>query len=70
MRREKFIYNLDEIPLFVDVNFLCDIFKLKPDTIRKSLRIGRIKGVKVGDKDWRIPKTEIERIYKMEEVTT
>lgn len=61
-RTKHFITSLDEIPLFVDVPYLCELFQLTPDSIRKKLQSGSIKGAKIGA-NWRIPKSEIIRIY-------
>lgn len=61
-RTRHFITSLEEIPLFVDVPYLCELFRLTPDTIRKQLQRGEIRGEKIGS-NWRIPKSEIERIY-------
>ncbi|MBR1392660.1 MAG: helix-turn-helix domain-containing protein [Ruminococcus sp.] len=61
-RPRGYITSLDEVPLFVDVAYICNLLQLQPDTIRKRLQEGSLKGVKVGAV-WRIPKTEIERLY-------
>lgn len=57
------IYSIDDIPLFVDIPFMCDIFKVSCETIRRRCVEGRIKAVKFGDA-WRIPKTEITRLFE------
>lgn len=62
MKKRTFITSLSEVPLFVDVPFICDMMQLHPNTVRKMIRDGRIKAARIG-KTWRIPKSEIERIY-------
>ena len=62
MSKKRFIYSLDDIPLFVDVPYFCDVFRLHPNTVLNYLKRGKIKGTKVG-RCWRIPKSEIEKMY-------
>lgn len=37
------------------------ILRMTKYTIRKKLRLGEIRGIKVG-RDWRIPKSEIQKL--------
>lgn len=62
MPKKRYIYSLSEIPLFVDVPFFCDLFQLHPNTVLKILKSGKLKGTKIG-RMWRIPKSEIEKMY-------
>ena len=36
------------------------VLLVKPDTLRKWLRTGKIKGVKIGSRLWRVWKSELE----------
>lgn len=63
MKDKRFIYSLEEIPLFVDVPYLCKIFQRTPTTIRAKCKTGKIKAVKDGS-SWLVPKTEIIRLYE------
>lgn len=56
------IYNMDDIPLFVDIPFLHALFMVSCETLRRRCVEGRIRAVKIGD-SWRVPKSEIERLY-------
>ena len=40
------------------------ILLVKPDTLRKWLRTGKIKGVKVGNRLWRFWKSELEAFLR------
>lgn len=60
--KKQFVTSLAEIPLVVDVPYFAQMFQLNLRTVRGYCRTGRIKATKFG-KDWRIPKSEIERIY-------
>lgn len=62
-KAKRFITSLSEIPLFVDVPYLCELLELQPDTIRKRIQNGSIKAAKIG-RTWRIPKSEVERLYE------
>ena len=62
MKKRTFITSLSEVPLFVDVPYICWLLDLHPNTVRKLIQKGSIKAAKIG-RDWRIPKSEIERIY-------
>lgn len=61
--KKKFITSMDDVPLFVDVPYLCELLQLMPDTIRKRIQNGSIKAAKIGSV-WRIPKSEVERMYE------
>lgn len=62
-KAKRFITSLSEIPLFVDVPYLCELLQLQPDTIRKRLQNGSIKATKIG-KTWRISNEEVKRLYE------
>lgn len=61
-KAKRYITSLAEVPLFVDVLYLCELLELQPDTVRKRIQKGDLKAVKFG-RTWRIPKSEIERLY-------
>ncbi len=61
--KKKFVTSLDDVPLFVDVPYLCELLQLMPDTVRKRIQNGSIKAAKIGSV-WRIPKSEIIRLYE------
>ena len=60
---KKFITSMEEVPLMVDVPYVAELLQLNERTIRTYCRSGSIKATKFG-KDWRIPKSEIERMYQ------
>ncbi|MBR6968499.1 MAG: helix-turn-helix domain-containing protein [Ruminococcus sp.] len=62
MKKQKFITSLEDIPVFVDVPYICDLLQLHENTVRRLIQNGSIKAAKIG-RTWRIPKNEIERIY-------
>lgn len=62
MKKRKFITSIEEVPVFVDVPYICNLLQLHENTVRRLIQNGSIKAAKVG-KVWRIPKTEIEKIY-------
>lgn len=66
MTREKFVYNWQEVPLIVDVGYVCRILGVTADTVQSLLRTGELKGRKVG-RAWRICKSDI-MAYVGEEV--
>ncbi len=61
--KKKFVTSLDDVPLFVDVPYLCELLQLMPDTVRKRIQSGSIKAAKFG-RTWRIPKSEIIKMYE------
>jgi excisionase family DNA binding protein len=63
MKKQTYITSLDAVPLFVDVPYLCNLLQLQPDPVRKRIQNGSIKAAKFG-KTWRIPKSEIIRMYE------
>jgi excisionase family DNA binding protein len=46
-------------PKFYTVDETAEILKVAPETVRRLLRSGRLRGVKVG-RSWRIPERAIE----------
>ena len=42
------------------------VLLVKPDTLRGWLRTGKIKGVKVGNRLWRVRESEMEAFLSME----
>ena len=42
------------------------VLLVKPDTLRGWLRTGKIKGVKVGSRLWRVRESEVEAFLSME----
>ena len=42
------------------------VLLVKPTTIREWLRTGKIKGVKVGNRLWRVRESELEAFLSME----
>ena len=58
MPRTKYIYNWNEVPVVVDVGYVCVILGVTADTVQKLLRAGKLKGAKVG-RDWRINKADL-----------
>ena len=42
------------------------VLLVKPDTLRGWLRTGKIKGVKVGSRLWRVRESELEAFLSME----
>ena len=62
MKKQKFITSLEDIPVFVDVPYICDLLQLHENTVRRLIQNGSIKAAKIG-RTWCIPKNEIERIY-------
>ena len=42
------------------------VLLVKPDTLRGWLRTGKIKGVKVGNRLWRVRESELETFLSME----
>ena len=62
MRKPHLITNIDDVPVFVDVPYICDLLGIHQNTVRRLIQKGSIKAAKIG-KVWRIPKTEIEKMY-------
>lgn len=58
MARTKYIYNWDEVPVIVDVGYVCVILGVTANTVQRLLRTGRLKGFKVC-RDWRINKVDL-----------
>lgn len=59
---DRQIYEISDIPAFVDIPFLQRLFAVSATTLRRKCADGKIKAVKIGD-TWRIPKSEILRFY-------
>ena len=68
MKREKFVYNWQEVPVIVDVGYVCRILGVTADTVQKLLRSGTLRGFKVG-RDWRICKSDIMAFIGEQEAT-
>lgn len=65
MKRKRLIYSPDEIPLVVDVAFICDLFQVSDRTVLNLISRGEIKAQKIGVQ-WRIPKAEVCRLCGLE----
>lgn len=66
MPRTKYIYNWNEVPVVVDVGYVCVILGVTADTVQKLLRAGKLKGAKVG-RDWRINKADLMNFVGVKE---
>jgi len=58
MRKTKFFTNWDEVPIVVDIPYISLLLGVHPETIRRQLASGKLKGFKVGT-DWRINKDDL-----------
>lgn len=55
---KNYVYNWDEIPLFVDPYYVAELFKCSAELIRKECQSGKLPAFKVGDM-WRIQKADL-----------
>lgn len=62
MKKQPFVTSMADVPVFVDVPYISHLLQIHENTIRRLIQKGCIKATKIG-KVWRIPKTEIERMY-------
>ena len=46
MKRENYVYNWTEVPVIVDVGYVCRILGVTADTVQKLLRSGTLRGFK------------------------
>lgn len=46
------------------VEEVCNILKIHPVTLRNWLRKGKIKGVKISHREWRIPESALQEFIK------
>lgn len=53
----------DGLPKIFTIEHVAMCIGLHPESIRRSLRLGRIKGLKFGP-HWRIPESELRRILE------
>lgn len=61
-RCKSYVYDLSEVPLFVDVAYIAELMRVSPRTVLREINGGRIKAVRIG-KQYRIPKDEVIRLY-------
>lgn len=59
-----------EMPIFLTVDQVAEILRLRPQTVRHMLSAGQIAGVRVGGGKarlgrWRIPRKVIERMLQI-----
>ena len=63
MKKPDYVTSIEQVPAFVDVPYICDLLQLHENTIRRMIKSGALKASKIGGV-WRIPKSEIERLYE------
>lgn len=63
MKRKEYVYNWEEVPIIVDVAYVCILLGVTADTVQKLLRNGTLKGFKVG-RDWRVKKSDIMAFFE------
>lgn len=66
MPKNKYVTDWSQVPVVVDVPYVSVMLGIHPNTVKKYLRTGIIKGFKVGA-EWRICKEEIAAFMGKEE---
>lgn len=65
---KKYVCSWNDIPLFIDVAYVSIVLGLSENSIRKLCASGETKATKVGDKIWRIAKSDLAK-YMGQELT-
>lgn len=65
-KSKKIITEWSQVPIVVDLPWVCMILGITPDTALKKCKSGAIKAVKVG-REWRVTKRELRRILGEED---
>ena len=63
MKPPRIVYNWKDVPLCVDVPWVCVILAITPNTACKLLKNGDLRGIKAGQ-EWRITKEELQRFLQ------
>ena len=58
MRKNKYVYSWDEVPIVVDIPYVAWVLGVTPETVRKECQRGNLKAFKVGEM-WRIRKDDL-----------
>lgn len=66
MQKTKYVTDWAQVPVVVDVPYVSIMLGIHPNTVKKYLRTGVIKGFKVGT-EWRICKEAIATFMEKEE---
>ena len=66
MAKTKYVTDWSQVPVVVDVPYVSIMLGIHPNTVKKYLRTGVIKGFKVGA-EWRICKNAIAAFMGIEE---
>lgn len=66
MPKTKYVTAWDQVPVVVDVPYVSVMLGIHPNTVKKYLRAGTIKGFKIGA-EWRICKEAIAEFMGKEE---
>ncbi len=66
MAKTKYVTDWSQVPVVVDVPYVSVMLGIHPNTVKKYLRTGAIKGFKVGA-EWRIRKDAIAAFMGMEQ---
>lgn len=66
MPKTKYVTDWSQVPVVVDVPYVSVMFGIHPNTVKKYLRTGAIKGFKVGV-EWRIRKEALAAFMGEEE---
>lgn len=58
MRRNKYVYSWDEVPIIVDAPYVAWVLGISVEAVRKECRKGNLKAFKAGEM-WRIRKDDL-----------
>ncbi len=57
----------ERLPPMLTVEQYAGLLQLRPPAVRAQLRAGQIIGQKAGPRLWRIPRSEVEKIFNQQE---
>ena len=55
---------LEDYPEFLTPHDVADLLELSVNTIYKMLRDGKLPGMRLGEKKWRVRKPDLERYFR------
>ncbi len=58
MPKKNYVYCWEQVPLLIDIPYASVLMGVSPETVRRELASGKLKGNKVG-REWRILKSDI-----------
>lgn len=69
MAKNKHPTNWSEVPVILDIPYVSVLLGVNPETVRRTLFRGDLKGTKVG-REWRINKADVMEFVGAKEVTS